>query len=230
MKQEELFPENKLFSHNTLVYWLSGLTIAFVLFALIMLISSVLAPGPSAGSREISEINIKLSQLEDKVIALEKSLENNYKETTRSSAIENPESKNQQNAEIDTSSWQSYESTNYKFIVQYPADWKVEKEAGTTSSKINPEINVSMVNLISPANSRISLYPEGGFEKKINELPESTMKITLSGKTATRNIYKNGLVIIIFDDLNNFRIEFEPFKKPDREIFDALLETLKLKS
>lgn len=229
MKQSELFPENKIFSHSVIVFWLSSLTITLLLFILFFFISFILFPSKDDSSKSFSfnDLRNQITKLEEEVNQLKISVSTliedpkESKTEFKASATEPSSPKN-----FSTQDFETYQSTNYQFKIKYPKTWKVEKESGASASKLITDANISMVGFISESNSKVALFPEGGFEKQITETPENTMKITLGGKTATRNIYKNGMVIILFDDFNNFRIEYDPYHKNDQEIFEAILETL----
>lgn len=225
MQQKELFPENKIFSHQFIVYWLVILTVGFLFFVLIMLISFIISPGGSSQSSDLGKLKIEVAALTDQI---EKITEKFQK--IESIAAEKNSAKKEENppaAVLNTSiEWPLYESTNYKFSLKYPENWKSEKKSTETTSKVNPEIKISMVAFISPANSKLIFLPEGEFDRGISTLPLSSMKITLGGQEATKSIYPNGLTVIIFDNFHNFRIEYEEFQKTDTEIVENILKTL----
>lgn len=236
MQQKELFPDNKIFSHNVMVFWLVGLTVSFLLFALIYLVGFLISPGGSNVSEtQIMDLKNQIKNLDGKITVLEEKVASGQADDPKpndEAASKNEEKNEQENSapaiEVDTSSWESYESTNYKFSLKHAANWTKSLQGSSIPSVVIEDGNASMVAFTSPSNSRLAIYPEGEFDHDF-DLPESTMKITIDGKSATRSNYKNGLVAIFFDDLNDFRIEYSQAHSDDKDIFEAILQSLDFK-
>lgn len=234
MHQPELFPDKKIFSNTVISYWLCALTGAFLIFFLFYFIGAIIFPSKNISSAEIAKLKEEIFQLNEKVTALEQKIDEKASTVSFKSITENNNNSDndqsiRQNNPIDVSVWQQYSSVNYNFSLKFPPDWKTEVKALESKSEILEDKNASIVSFTSPSNSIVKIDPEGKVTKKIDSLPKSTMKITFGGKSATENKYEGGLISVLFNEPENFRIEYEQYNSKDEEVFENMLKTIEFK-
>src|SRR3989339_801354 len=230
MHQKEMFPEKKIFSHGAIIFWLTALTISFLLLTMVLLINFLIISTKNVDQNEISQ---KIDILEAQVKDLENKLSNNNEDTENLKGNSEEEKEDEVNnseeisdtneSKLDSGDWESYSSVNYGFSVKYPNNWTLEKAGSSVPSKIIEDANASMITLVSPTDSKILIIPEGHYETKIEAKEVSNKEVRIAEKNAQRIEYDNGYIIYNFKDSHNFRIEFDPYNKKDQQFLNELL-------